>query len=184
MDLCLLLPGWIKLSDISSKGVISYSSFFELTRCLYKVKIHQQSLIRNPEEGGAWRKQCFPTFHYLYWIFFHLFSYQHRLGNASETLSSYHCCFCTWEMSDLEPLQSMDTGSTLGFHHGNGHFLHLILEDMKCVPRCYPSYHKIKIYGMIPSETYIPVIGRLDMGKLCLSFFSKIFDRCSWCFRY
>lgn len=53
VDLCLLLPGWVKLSDISSKGVISYSSFLELTRCLYKVKIHQQSPIRDPQEGGA-----------------------------------------------------------------------------------------------------------------------------------
>lgn len=53
VDLCLLLPGWIKLSDVSSKGVISCSSFLELTRCLYKVEIHQRSLIRNPEEGGA-----------------------------------------------------------------------------------------------------------------------------------
>lgn len=123
MDLCLLLPGWIKLSDISSKGVISYSCFLELTRCLYKVKIHQQSLIRNPEEGGAWRKQCFPTFHYLYWIFFHLFSYQDRLGNTSETLSRYHCCFCTWEMSGLEPLHSQWTlALLLAFIMGMGIF--------------------------------------------------------------
>lgn len=123
MDLCLLLPGWIKLSDISYKGVIFYSCFLELTRCLYKVKIHQQSLIRNPEEGGAWRKQRFPTFHYLYWIFFHLFSYQHRLSNISETLSSYHCCFCTWEMSDLEPLHSQWTlALLLAFTMGMGIF--------------------------------------------------------------
>lgn len=53
VDLCLLLLGWVKLSDISSKGVTSYSSFLELTRCLYEVKIHQQSLIRNPEDGRA-----------------------------------------------------------------------------------------------------------------------------------
>lgn len=52
VDLCLLLPGWVKLPDFSSKGVISYSSFLELTRCLYKVQIHQKSLIRNPEERG------------------------------------------------------------------------------------------------------------------------------------
>lgn len=53
MVLCLLLPGWIKLSDISSKGVISYASFLELARYLYKVQIHKQSLIRNAEEGGV-----------------------------------------------------------------------------------------------------------------------------------
>lgn len=48
---------------------ISHSSLLEL-RCLCKVRIHRLSLLsRNPEEGRAWRKQWFPTFHYLHWIF-------------------------------------------------------------------------------------------------------------------
>jgi len=39
---------------------------------------------------------------------------------------------------------------------------------MKYFPRDRPSYQTIKIHGMIQSETYILVMGRLDMGKSCL----------------
>lgn len=35
-------------------------------------------------------------------------------------------------------------------------------------PTDNPFYQTSKIYGMIQSETYILVRGRLDMGKLCL----------------
>lgn len=39
---------------------------------------------------------------------------------------------------------------------------------MKHFPRDDPSHQTSKIHGMIQSEKYILVLGRLDMGKLCL----------------
>lgn len=109
------------------------------------------------------------------------FSFTNTSCNTSEPLSSCHCWLCTWEMSDLEPLHSPWTMALLWLSSWECAFslFDFGREDMKHVPRYHPSYQTIKMYGMIPSQTYLPVTGRLDMAKLFFSFFSKIFNGCS-----
>lgn len=86
---------------------------------------------------------------------------------------------CLLVKSHLEPLHSQWTGALpLAFIMRMSIFFGFGREDIKYILDII-LLTKQSIYGMSPSQTYIPVTGRLDIGKLCLSFFSKIFNKFS-----